>query len=46
MIVMKFGGTSVGSSESIEQVLEIISSEKKDKIVVLSAFSGGDKFVG
>lgn len=40
MIVMKFGGTSVGSSESIEQVLEIISSEKKDKIVVLSAFSG------
>ena len=40
MVVMKFGGTSVGSSESIEQVLEIISSQKGDKIVVLSAFSG------
>ncbi|MFY0628861.1 MAG: aspartate kinase [Flavobacteriaceae bacterium] len=40
MIVMKFGGTSVGSSESIEKVLEIISSEERDKIVVLSAFSG------
>jgi len=40
MIVMKFGGTSVGSSESIEKVIEIISSEKRDRIVVLSAFSG------
>ena len=40
MIVMKFGGTSVGSSESINKVVEIIRSEKKDKIVVLSAFSG------
>ena len=37
---MKFGGTSVGSSESINKVVEIIRSEKKDKIVVLSAFSG------
>lgn len=40
MIVMKFGGTSVGSSESIQKVVEIINSEKREKIVVLSAFSG------
>lgn len=37
---MKFGGTSVGSSESIEKVVEIITHEKREKIVVLSAFSG------
>jgi len=37
---MKFGGTSVGSSESIEKVIEIISKETRDKVVVLSAFSG------
>tara|TARA_R110000787_G_scaffold17133_2_gene54038 strand:+ start:550 stop:1887 length:1338 start_codon:yes stop_codon:yes gene_type:complete len=40
MIIMKFGGTSVGSSESIKKVIEIISNETRDKIVVLSAFSG------
>ena len=40
MIVMKFGGTSVGSSDSIEKVKEIILNENRDKIVVLSAFSG------
>ena len=40
MIIMKFGGTSVGSSESIQKVVEIIASEKREKIVVLSAFSG------
>ena len=40
MIVMKFGGTSVGSSDSIEKVIEIILNENRDKIVVLSAFSG------
>jgi aspartokinase len=37
-IVLKFGGTSVGSSESIEKVIEIISKETRDKVVVLSAF--------
>ncbi|WP_349554325.1 aspartate kinase [Pseudotenacibaculum sp. MALMAid0570] len=37
---MKFGGTSVGSSESIQQVVEIINQEQGQKIVVLSAFSG------
>ena len=40
MIVMKFGGTSVGSSDSIEKVIEIILNENRNKIVVLSAFSG------
>lgn len=40
MIVMKFGGTSVGSSESIKKVAAIVLSEKRDKVVVLSAFSG------
>ena len=40
MIVMKFGGTSVGSSESIKKVVEIISSDDRGKVVVLSAFSG------
>jgi aspartate kinase len=40
MIVMKFGGTSVGSSESIQKVVDIITSEEREKVVVLSAFSG------
>lgn len=40
MIVMKFGGTSVGSSDSIQKVMDIIISEEREKIVVLSAFSG------
>ncbi len=40
MVVMKFGGTSVGSSNSIEEVTRIILAEKRNKVVVLSAFSG------
>lgn len=41
MKVLKFGGTSVGSPERIEQLLPIISSQKADKhLVVLSAVSG------
>jgi aspartate kinase len=39
MIVMKFGGTSVGSSERIKSVVELIRDERP-KIVVLSAMSG------
>ena len=31
MIVMKFGGTSVGSSDSIEKVKEIILNENRDR---------------
>tara|TARA_R110002073_G_scaffold123234_1_gene266778 strand:- start:71251 stop:72588 length:1338 start_codon:yes stop_codon:yes gene_type:complete len=45
MIVMKFGGTSVGSADSIEKGIKIISSEKRDRIVVLSAFSGVTNFL-
>lgn len=40
MIVLKFGGTSVGSVENIKKVAAIVSSTKGDKIVVLSAMSG------
>ena len=40
MKVLKFGGTSVGTAESIRNVKEIISSQSGRKIVVLSAMSG------
>ncbi|MFC3158491.1 aspartate kinase [Chryseobacterium arachidis] len=41
MKVLKFGGTSVGSPERIEQLLPIIRSQATDKhLVVLSAVSG------
>ncbi|WDF45893.1 aspartate kinase [Chryseobacterium sp. KACC 21268] len=41
MKVLKFGGTSVGSPERIEQLLPIIESQTADKhLVVLSAVSG------
>ncbi|NJW53336.1 aspartate kinase [Salinimicrobium oceani] len=40
MKVLKFGGTSVGSSESIRNVKQIIASQKGRKIVVVSAMSG------
>lgn len=42
-IVMKFGGTSVGSVERINHVAEIIRSEVEEKnqvVVVLSAMAG------
>ena len=40
MIVLKFGGTSVGSVENIKKVAAIVSSTNEKKIVVLSAMSG------
>ncbi len=41
MKVLKFGGTSVGSPQRIEQLLPIIKSQTSDKhLVVLSAVSG------
>jgi aspartate kinase len=43
MLVMKFGGTSVGSAQRMEQVVELTSDSKRIKkapIVVLSAMSG------
>ncbi len=40
MIVLKFGGTSVGSVENFRKVAGIVQDCKDDKIVVLSAMSG------
>ena len=41
MKVLKFGGTSVANSESLEHVVEIIKSSTDQKIiVVVSALSG------
>ncbi len=37
---MKFGGTSVGTPQRMNQVLELINADDKSKIVVLSALSG------
>ena len=40
MKVMKFGGTSVGTPQRMNQVLELITADDKPKVVVLSALSG------
>ena len=40
MIVSKFGGTSVGSAENIEKVIEIAQQKKEKVAVVVSAFGG------
>ncbi|WKK67216.1 aspartate kinase [Lutimonas zeaxanthinifaciens] len=40
MLVLKFGGTSVGSVENFRKVAEIVRNTRGDKIVVLSAMSG------
>ncbi|MCR4860446.1 MAG: bifunctional aspartate kinase/homoserine dehydrogenase I [Bacteroidales bacterium] len=40
MNILKFGGTSVGTPESILKVKEIVSSRKDPCIVVVSALSG------
>ena len=37
---MKFGGTSVGKPERMQQVAELITRDNEQKIVVLSALSG------
>lgn len=39
MVVLKFGGTSVGSAERIKEVANLVNSSQK-KVVVLSAMSG------
>ena len=44
MRVLKFGGTSVGSAEKIQNVAEIIN-DGVPKIVVLSAMSGTTNFL-
>ena len=40
MLVRKFGGTSMGSVESISSVVKIVKSHKGDQAVVVSAMSG------
>jgi len=40
MIVMKFGGTSVGSAPMVERVCGIISAAPAERVVVISAMSG------
>jgi len=40
MIVMKFGGTSVGSGEMILKTANLVKKEKREKVVVVSAMSG------
>ncbi len=40
MEVLKFGGTSVGSCENMQHVLNIITNDHKRKVVVLSAMAG------
>lgn len=40
MIILKFGGTSVGSFENIKKVAQIVRNVDKPNIVVLSAMSG------
>ena len=37
---MKFGGTSVGKADRMQQVSQLILHDKEKKIVVLSALSG------
>ena len=40
MIVIKFGGSSVGSVENIHRVKDIVKQKEQPVIVVVSAFSG------
>ena len=40
MKVLKFGGTSVGTPQSLQFVKQIVASEKESVIVVVSALSG------
>ncbi|MDR0410218.1 MAG: bifunctional aspartate kinase/homoserine dehydrogenase I [Spirochaetaceae bacterium] len=41
MLIMKFGGTSVGSASAIEKLIQIVSAKKScGKVIVVSAFSG------
>ncbi|MDR2343131.1 MAG: bifunctional aspartate kinase/homoserine dehydrogenase I [Spirochaetaceae bacterium] len=40
MIIMKFGGTSVGSAAAIEKLMQIVAGRAGTRVVVVSAFSG------
>jgi len=47
MLVMKFGGTSVGSADAIKKVVEIIKTRLEQKPVIVVSAVGGmtNKFV-
>src|SRR5688572_18592445 len=40
MKVMKFGGTSVGKPQRMNEVMKLVTADQEPKIVVLSAVSG------
>ena len=40
MIVMKFGGTSVGSPQRMKHVAELVTKQNEPVLLVLSAMSG------
>ena len=40
MVVLKFGGTSVGEVESIRRVAGIVAAERRPRLVVVSALAG------
>jgi aspartate kinase len=40
MVVLKFGGTSVGEADARGRVLEIVEAERRARVVVVSALSG------
>jgi aspartokinase len=40
MVVLKFGGTSVGEADARRRVLEIVEAEPRPRVVVVSALSG------
>ena len=40
MIVMKFGGTSVGSAKMISRTAQLVTNTNEQKVVVVSAMSG------
>jgi aspartate kinase len=40
MVVLKFGGTSVGKAERMKKVADLVLSSPGKKFVVLSALSG------
>ena len=40
MVVLKFGGTSVGEIESIRRVVEIVAAERRARAVIVSALAG------
>ena len=40
MLVLKFGGTSVGTSERMRDVLSILNRTEEQQMVVLSAMAG------